>query len=179
MKLEGWEGTRNYEGQRLFCYLIRRFSQLEKRWEKKQWWKGNKQDGLKRARRDFKIISKTACTTLRNRILSKEYQDKHTPHKTHLAVKLSRHTLLLMHLMVQQAMYSHLMGKTDKTEANPICGLFAEFQWNTPLTHVIMMKFIKMCNFKQRVLNTQNCYMLYKILTKISLPSNKVKIDIK
>lgn len=30
MKLEGWGRTRNYEGQRPFCYLIRRLSQLEK-----------------------------------------------------------------------------------------------------------------------------------------------------
>lgn len=52
MRLEEWEGTRYYERQRLFCYLIRRFSQLEKGGEKKHWWEANKQDGLKRARHE-------------------------------------------------------------------------------------------------------------------------------
>lgn len=101
-KLEGGEGTRNYEGQGC-CYLIRRFSQLEKGWEKKQWWKGNKhkQDGFKK-RQGISRLFQTACTILRNMILSTELsrQTYNTP-----SYQIEQTYPLLMHLMAQQVMY--------------------------------------------------------------------------
>lgn len=85
------------------CYLIRRFSQLEKGWEKKQWWKGNKseQDGFKK-RQGISRLFQTACTILRYMILSKELsrQTYNTP-----SYQTEQTYALLMHLMAPQGTY--------------------------------------------------------------------------
>lgn len=72
MKLEGGGGTRNYEGQRLFRYLIRRFSQLEKGEKRNSDERESSKMGLKKARQEISRLFQKACTILRNMTLSKK-----------------------------------------------------------------------------------------------------------
>lgn len=92
MRLEEWEGTRYYERQRLFCYLIRRFSQLEKGGEKKHWWE-----------LDTRLLDyfRDSMHIKEHDLIERVSRYTHTTYNA-LAVNWSRHIPLLMCLIFQQ-----------------------------------------------------------------------------
>lgn len=102
MKLKGGGGTRNYEGQRLFCYLIRRFSQLEKGEKRNSDERESSKMGLKRARQEISRLFQKACTILRNMTLSKELSSQTYTTYDIPSYHIEQTYPLVMHLMAHE-----------------------------------------------------------------------------